>query len=418
MNRLVVTGLMLVVALMIMYGTHLTLMDAEKGLSGQLRSMARQRLALSRYETTQDDKESSSVCHTRVHLESYAASNLELPDSLTEAGVAHSRQHGGSHLHAGRCFGVGDYGLLSSDHQMHIRVTNVGQIELVVADLNVTIATWPATPVVPQKVNNGWTLCLQLDGNLCLANADVTLRNQHPDLFSNWPNARCWSSMPATTTKPLDPHDRLVMRGHQDLCLQRSNDKHGLDTCIAHFWTFTPTPDQRLIDWFHQSLLDVQFRWMAQFGLFVLLFTLVCFFYIKRTSESSVVGMLNTVPTVPSTSVSSPAPIASLLPPSVSSSPPIVSSSLLTMPSSSSSQSSLLSELQPFLPVLRQLAILPVESSLFSTFSSSKLPLCHLSESVCPEGREMLRVAKKIIEDTCQQTVTDDWTSIDEDKDE
>jgi hypothetical protein len=29
-----------------------------------------------------------------------------------------------------------------------------------------------------------------------------------------------------------------------------------------------------------------------------------------------------------------------------------------------------------------------------------------------------LRVAKKIIEDTCQQTVTDDWTSIDEDKDE
>jgi hypothetical protein len=232
-------------ALICAYLAHVVLVETETRIPDVLRSVAIQRKVLERQVVQASDSTARhTACHTRIHTPSYTAFKIDLPMPRPATETSASREHGGTRLGAGTCMSVNDHGLRASDgNGVRMRVTNVGQVELVVdAEETVVLATWPPEPLLPLSPPNlHWNLCLQLDGNLCLANGDQYVQKDGID-------TRCWSSTPVSTTA-LSPLDGVVLRGNQDLCLDRISSSDGgaaLHSCHSRLWHTTPTPDQLL----------------------------------------------------------------------------------------------------------------------------------------------------------------------------
>jgi hypothetical protein len=243
----------LVTALVAAYLAHDGLMDANTTRVDMIRSVETQRTALTRqYASATPTAGNVPTSHSASHTRSHPSSLVATPISQAEQ----ARQQGGTRLNAGTCFGVGDHGLQSIDGKARVRVTNVGQAELV-TDVNATVvvvvATWPKLPISSiLKSSSAWLLCLQSDGNLCLFHEGTPVHRV------------CWSEGPVRGTLPLSVTDGVVLRGRDTLCLERTG-RDELDQCHTRLWHSAPTPDQRLDAWIHTTHTAALhwIRWMS-----------------------------------------------------------------------------------------------------------------------------------------------------------
>jgi hypothetical protein len=278
MRQLVACLVLMVAVLTATYCAYVTLANTEEKLPALLHSIEVHRTALSHYTAimsirTEDVPVNHSMAHTGFIPQLHHGFKFDVPATRPSDEIVRSHKYGGTRLQAGLCFRVGDYGLQSLHGQARVRVTSVGQLELVI-ESNVVIATWPQKPIAPIVPSPNWHVCVHLDGNLCLV-----------DTKSERNRASCW--LPTThidTSNPLGPHDGFVMRGiHQELCLERAG---ALDLCTSRFWHPTPSPDQRLAELMHQAS-SMAYRWLHVFGSITLAALTLCIYILVSNVLSS-----------------------------------------------------------------------------------------------------------------------------------
>jgi hypothetical protein len=245
-----VSYMMPCMVLLVLCLTYVLLMYAESQVPSVLGDIVEHRTALVRHASTNGEPTNHSACHT-------SNQESEWQHTRSAADVTRSRKQGGTRLDAGTCFHVGDHGLMMADGSARVRVSRVGQAELVLVDANVVMATWPKTPLRPNNPDNDWRMCLQMDGDLCLI---------HEYLYrDSKPLKRCASSG-GLPIHALEPTDGLILRSVHELCLKRSS---GWDQCTAQFWHVQPTPDERLVTLAQNALLVAR-MWVVLIGVIAL----------------------------------------------------------------------------------------------------------------------------------------------------